>query len=826
MKIIKPLFFVALSMSVSLSRVHAQTNLRPCRIEDTLNPDVLFLGLGNPDFSKVKSGDVDLQNDAIVLKNNTRIPNYFKTELGIPYFKAIDKSTFKLPANGWCSWYYYYQDLDLESVLLNTKWMGTHLKDYGLKYIQIDDAWQDKGIGANDNRDWTTINSRFSKYGMDSLAMYIKQYGFTPGLWIVPHGQSNPEVVKKSNAFLVDKKNKKLFTGNWGGWVGEYALDPTSKNMPSYLNGLFNSFKSQGYDYFKIDGQSLILPDYVTYQKNFSNPKIDAVSAYRNTLKAIRESVGKDVFLLGCWQTPLEGIGYFNGSRSNGDIYSSVKGFGSVLEAVRAGYFLHNTAWYVDPDPVMVGEPLTLDFARLWGSVIGMTGMSTFCSEKMFDLAPSRVDIVKKIFPAQDIYPVDLFRYSKNKTIYDLKIKNTFRAYDVVGIFNFQADKKSTSHIDFEKLGLEKDAYYHIYNFWDEEYVGCFNYGLFINLNPASCKIYSVTKADTVPQLISTNRHITQGAYDVLDAKLELKYKNIGSSKSVDKAIYTGKSLVVKDNEYKLVFATPIQTPMGYQLQEIKFADKAGKVINTKATSFGSFIPTKTGEVDWVATFVRVKNYASPQKGDFYEKLKLSPIANNKLQLNFDKGYGICFGYLVERNSKPLGYALESPIMLNRRSEDFGAKYTATETYNNFLLSKSAFSTKDSIEMANPKVVLNDDGEQEASVCYQLATDATTEINFFGNGNKSFVLNKKFKTLKGNFKVENYTTHYYDTKGKLEIWGDGKLLYQSAIKSKKDQGLELNISIENIQTLVFKAKFEQIEINWGKMQISQIELIK
>lgn len=789
---------------------------RGIRLNDSLNSDVLFLSLGNPILSTIKQADFDLTNDRVFKNDKLLFNNYYKEKLGVKYFVPIDKTIFKVPATGWCSWYYYYQDLDMSEALLNTHWIAKNFKDYGLKYIQIDDAWQNSGKGERDNRDWTDISKRFSKFGMDSLAMVIKQNGLTPAIWIVPHGQSNLSIAQKSGAFMLDKNGKSTLKSNWL-WVGNYVTDPTSKNVLPYFKTLFNQFKS--YNYFKVDGQSVLLTDYVNNQSSFGKPKEDAIIAYRNTLKAIRESVGKQTFLLGCWRPPLEGIGFFNGSRSNADIWANIAGFGSTLEAIRAGYFLQNTAWYVDPDPVMVGTPLSLDMAKVWASTIGLTGMSTFISEKMSDLAPPRINILKKIFPAHDVYPVDLFRYSKNKTIIDLKIEGTNYNYDVVGIFNYEAQQKNTTLLNWEKLGLEKNSYYHVYNFWDEEYMGCFDYGIFVNLQEASCKVFSIVKATDKPQLISTNRHITQGAKDVLAANLITTNNEIK---------YVGKSNAIANDEYKIVFGTPLGNN-GYNITKVTFNGKEGKFFNSKGCSYASFMPDSTAETDWEVTFAPSKNILSPVKGEFKEGLKLTNIGQNKIKLNFEKTYGINFGYLVQKNETPLGYAIESPIYLNKTNEDTGATYTATETYSNYTCTNIKFSIKDTLKTQQLNYVLTN-ADEISNICYQ--PNATSffknqkgSISFYGNGKKSFLLAQNFSKLNTKIKINSEFMIHYQPKAYFEILGDGAVLYKSKLMSASDKELAISVNLKNIKELSFKAVFEQKESDWASILFSDIELV-
>jgi hypothetical protein len=83
--------------------------------------------------------------------------------LGIKFFSPIDKSVFPLPPSGWCSWYFYYQEIDENEIKQNAKWIADNLKDFGAEYVQIDDGWQGTGHGLGENRDWTTDRQTISR---------------------------------------------------------------------------------------------------------------------------------------------------------------------------------------------------------------------------------------------------------------------------------------------------------------------------------------------------------------------------------------------------------------------------------------------------------------------------------------------------------------------------------------------------------------------------------------------------------------------------------------------------------------------------------------
>lgn len=116
----------------------------PCRIHDGRNPEVMVMTLGDVQTS-LADGFFDPVKDQVTLNGGAVIEKYFKDSLGVKYFSPIDKYAFPLSPSGWCSWYYYYQEINQEEVRRNAKWIAEYLKDFGAKYVQIDDGWQ----GAN-----------------------------------------------------------------------------------------------------------------------------------------------------------------------------------------------------------------------------------------------------------------------------------------------------------------------------------------------------------------------------------------------------------------------------------------------------------------------------------------------------------------------------------------------------------------------------------------------------------------------------------------------------------------------------------------------------
>ncbi len=635
----KTTFFISLLFLLA-GNLTAQTNRLPeeipCRITGGTNNNIMFMSLGNIK-SGVTQGKFYPYNDKVELLDGTVITDYFKERLKVKYYKPIDKTYFPLPPSGWCSWYYYYQEISSKEILLNAEWLAKNLLDYGAKYCQIDDGWQGTGHGNNANRDWTTIDKRFPE-GMKKLAAKIKKAGLIPGLWLAPHGQSSNKVVQEWGIFLLDSSGKSASDT----WEGNFLVDPTHKRTPEYFKNMFSTLNDWGYEYYKIDGQPIVINEYKNKKRFMSDSAQDPAAAYRNTLTTIKETIGRERFLLGCWGLPMEGAGIMDGSRTYGDIILDWEtGFMVAFNATMKYYFQHNILWYCDPDVMLLRYPLTIDMAKAWATLQGLTGQALLASDRLPDLSDERVEILKRVFPAVDIRPMDLFEHQIAKNVWDLKINHLMKQYDVIGCFNLDRNKKEIIHLDWNKLGLKGKQ--HIYDFWNKEYLGSWSDGYFTEVNPASCLVLTLVPQKEEPQLISTNRHITQGWVDLLSEHYDHKTLT-----------YKGKSKTIKDDVYELTFAYPAERN-GYRIKSAKTGKLKNKIINRDGYSVVKIFPTKTEEGDWEVKFERIENYYHPPFNP--DPLTYIITGLSDINLKWKANYYLNAGYRIYFNSYPIGIA-------------------------------------------------------------------------------------------------------------------------------------------------------------------------
>src|SRR4030095_2903242 len=132
----------------------------PARVRDSGNKDLFVMTLGEVNPS-IADGMFDPIKDELRLKDRSVLRNYYRDTLKIKYFKPLDKTRFPLPPSGWCSWYFFYQEINEDEIKGTAKWIADNLKDYDVHYVQIDDGWQGTGRGLGENRDWSIINNRF-----------------------------------------------------------------------------------------------------------------------------------------------------------------------------------------------------------------------------------------------------------------------------------------------------------------------------------------------------------------------------------------------------------------------------------------------------------------------------------------------------------------------------------------------------------------------------------------------------------------------------------------------------------------------------------------
>ena len=79
-----------------------------------------------------------------------------------------------------------------------------------------------------------------------------------------------------------------------------------------------------------------------------------------------------------------------------------------------------------------------------------------------------------------------------------------------------------------------------MYDFWNGRFIGKLRHGVTVSLPACGSAVLSVRRVTGIPQLVATNRHITQGAFDVMSCGWDPESRTFsGVSKTVPGEEYT-----------------------------------------------------------------------------------------------------------------------------------------------------------------------------------------------------------------------------------------------------------------------------------------------
>ncbi|MCA1755870.1 MAG: NPCBM/NEW2 domain-containing protein [Bacteroidales bacterium] len=773
----------------------------PARISDRDNSDLFVMTLGDVTTS-LADGIFDPVKDEVTLHDGTVMSNYYRDTLGIKQYSAMDKSIFPLPPSGLCTWYYYYQDINESEVRKNTDWIAENLAEYGAKYVQIDDGWQkETEAGRHGSRDWTGVDTAFSS-GMASLAEYIKSRGLVPGIWIAPHGQSKFDVVKENPGVFLFKQDS---TSASQTWEGDWLVDPTSPAAHQYLKDLFTMMVDWGYEYYKIDGQPIVVNEYRSKSEFMMEPGGDNVELYRKTLESIREAIGPERYLLGCWGTPVEGIGVMDGSRTGGDVVLGWSGFDVALMPTMRYYYLHNIAWYTDPDVMLLRQPLTIDQARVWATLQGLTGQALMSSDRLMDLSDERAEMMKRVYPAVDIRPLDLFPTNSRKPVWDLKVSHLGREYDIVGLFNFGEESLKQINLQWEDIGLHEEVPYHIFDFWNNEYLGTWEKGMAVEVAPTSCRVLTLLPDRDYIQLISTNRHITQGWIDLVELSQE------GESIS-------GKSHIIKDDPYQLHFVYP--RGQYYKVGDIKVKGAGGKlktsVMNHQGWSTVTVESPSSGDITWDIEFVKDDNYKYLTRDPGSVTVEATGL--NSVKISWRAQYYLNSGYQVYLNDELMGYAPATYFTVD--GLDPAEVYTAdvrTVWMDGDINTRpeggdQEYGTEFTIGSLLPSEVSLTDiaGESNSYTVNRPVTAGgviyNNNISVAGGRVAEMNLSGIFKTFSARVAISDFnaTRAGSSVTGRFRIIGDGNVLYTSPVMAPGDMPRSVTVNISGVNRLILE----------------------
>jgi hypothetical protein len=300
---------------------------------------------------------------------------------------------------GWCSWYELGAAVTEADMLANIDFCTAHFDRRFFRYIQLDDGYQ-RAAG-----DWDT-NAKFPN-GHRWLTDRVHAAGFQAGLWIAPFAVAEQSDVARTNPSWLLKGPPPEATPlvmdtrePWGGRI--LALDGAHPGAQQWLYDLARRVvREWGYDYLKIDFLEWATRGVSHYGG------LTRAEAYRSGLAALRGGLGTEAFLLGCGAPLQQAAGLVDGMRIGEDVDASWNGIQFPARAAALRSFYHRSVWLNDPDCLVVRPPLALDEARVWASVVALSGGMTIFSDNLPTLPAERLPLLQKTIPvaAQTMSP-------------------------------------------------------------------------------------------------------------------------------------------------------------------------------------------------------------------------------------------------------------------------------------------------------------------------------------------------------------------------------------------------------------------------------------
>jgi hypothetical protein len=263
---------------------------------------------------------------------------------------------------------------------------------------------------------------------------------------------------------------------------------------------------------------------------------------YRNALRAIRQTVGCDTYLLASSGPTLHDVGLVDAVRTGNDygegralypesyfypatfVVNSPAYWTSHAWATNnmaAAYFTHRKLYINDSGNVMtVDKPIPMNDAQITATIFGINGGPLMMGDDIDRISEERLGLIKKCLPRtnQVAFPVDLFDsaapdYPK---VFHLKISQPWDEWHIVAVFNYD-DEPRKEVVKFARLGIEENGSYTLWEFWNGQYLGLKKDSFVAMLPPRCARLYRLSKQRPHPWLLSTDMHTLQGQVEIAD---------------------------------------------------------------------------------------------------------------------------------------------------------------------------------------------------------------------------------------------------------------------------------------------------------------------
>ena len=437
-----------------------------------------------------------------------------------------------------CTWYYYGLTVSYADVRRSLDVLRRRRLPYDV--FQLDEGWE---ITLGEY----APNEKFP-LPMERLAEEIRQAGYTPGLWSSPFvAHETASVWREHPEWILRDQSGAPCLFPMNGTV-YYVFDITHPETCGYFRELYRHFTFDwGYTYHKLDftRAAVIYPD-----ASFYDPSIPLSRAYYRAVRAIREGMGEEAFLLMCGGLYDPIIGLVDAQRSGSDVLSmwstTVDGGGkaapyTIRQSLLRAYM--NRWWANDPDALMIrknermerGLRLTLGLlndAEVRTSVVNQfAGGGILCQTEPLDtISDDRLMELRHILPVVDrqVRPLGLMDGERFPGAVDVYLPKT--GAHCVCLINWSDTEPVRARVCLDALPLVPGLEYAVCDFYSGQYRLDVKPGdsvEFGEIQPHAAAVIKIEPMGGRPIIVASDGHYAMGAecdrLEVSGGKLRLE---------------------------------------------------------------------------------------------------------------------------------------------------------------------------------------------------------------------------------------------------------------------------------------------------------------
>ena len=464
-------------------------------------------------------------------------PRYYGQHLGYRTYQPWVRRPDTRGISGWCSWEAYHRDVTLANVEDAAAKMEP-LVPYGLRYIQLDDGFQQPLIPPTREGKisdaWLHTNERFPG-GHEAVVAAIEKKGLTPGIWTNAL-INNAEAAENGLCEMEHGEPVK-------GYCVEYILQCTPENLANHVLPYYQGLRNKGYTYFKTDAiRHLCFDGLQECVRRGLMSDEQANDGFRRFMECARAGMGENAYLLSCWGILSQSVGLADACRVGTDATPEWEHIHmQVFETARC-YFAQRVLFTLDPDHVCARTKV--EWARMLLSFVSLTGGLYMLSDALECYDEPRMAIIRKTLPALPVFaaetgPIDYtlpaFCWSENPELSAEGISAYIggehpTTFGTLWTTHFRLDDRSWAVVQrvalfplqeetvaLDSLGLDPARRYAAFDFWEERVLGIVQGSLPLRSLPVGdTQLCALTPLmGDAPVLIGSDRHVSMDCVSV-----------------------------------------------------------------------------------------------------------------------------------------------------------------------------------------------------------------------------------------------------------------------------------------------------------------------